>query len=152
MCTIYKYKSQSSDWGTPIWLKTLLENKNYIDICPFPRQAGYDALAIEWPDQNIFCNPPFSELSKWGIKALQEYKKNNNRKICLMLPVDRLYRNYVLPLLQISDFILVTEPLYFESLGTQRNADKGFHLPIVLLILGGDGKFIQINSQSTQLY
>ena len=77
----YINKSKTDDWKTPSVLYHRYIDAGYYDPCPY--QASFDGLSIEWKDKN-FVNPPYSELKKWIIKAIEEAKKG--KSVVLLIP------------------------------------------------------------------
>ena len=73
----YINKSKSDKWQTPpeIYDPLNAEFKFNFDPCPINWKEGdKDGLKIEW-GSSTFCNPPYSNVSKWIEKAYTEYKK-----------------------------------------------------------------------------
>lgn len=79
----YHPKSKTDKWKTPDTIYTLLndEFKFDFDPCPIDWNGEFDGLSIEWGSCN-FCNPPYSNVSKWIKKAYEEWKKG---KVVVML-------------------------------------------------------------------
>jgi site-specific DNA-methyltransferase (adenine-specific) len=74
----YIPKSKSDKWQTPPEVYDPLNaefNFNF-DPCPITYKNGDpDGLLIEW-GTSTFCNPPYSNTSKWIEKAVEESKKD----------------------------------------------------------------------------
>ena len=72
----YMPKSKSDKWGTPPEVYAPLNDEfkfNY-DPCPLDWQPGDpDGLLTDW-GTSTFCNPPYSDVSKWVKKAHDEWK------------------------------------------------------------------------------
>jgi len=70
-------KSKTDKWGTP---RELYDNLNAefrfnFDPCPITWKEGdADGLTIDW-GSSTFCNPPYSNVSKWIEKAHSEWRK-----------------------------------------------------------------------------
>ena len=43
-----------------------------------------DGLAKSWEGQRVFCNPPYSEISRWVEKAYREGTKDNTLVVLLI--------------------------------------------------------------------
>lgn len=54
---------------------------NMFDPCPF--NSNFDGLKIEWMERN-FVNPPFSKISKFIDKSIEEHKKG--KLVILLIP------------------------------------------------------------------
>ena len=81
----YMNKSKSDKWGTPkeLYDKLNEEFKFNFDPCPLNWKEGDpDGLTIEW-GSSTFCNPPYSEVSKWIEKAYNEWKKK--KKVVMLI-------------------------------------------------------------------
>lgn len=65
------YSHASDDWATPKAIYEEYMRKGFFDPCPL--FSSFDGLNIKWP-QNVFVNPPYSQLSKWIDKAIEEAK------------------------------------------------------------------------------
>ena len=73
--------------GTPdVVLKMLKEKYNISDFDPCPNNPTFDGLEIEWPNETIFVNPPYSrgQIKKWVEKCHQEWFKG--KKIIMLIP------------------------------------------------------------------
>lgn len=63
------FSRASDDWATPSYIYERFMQLGFFDPCPL--RAEIDGLAIWWGDC-AFCNPPYSEVSKWVDKAIKE--------------------------------------------------------------------------------
>ena len=96
--TPYIAKSKTDNWGTP---KALYKQLNTIhnfdmDVCPHPRPE-WDGLKVPWGKRN-FCNPPYSQLKLWAIKAVAEHRQG--KKVVMLIPArtDTIaFHEYILP-------------------------------------------------------
>jgi site-specific DNA-methyltransferase (adenine-specific) len=73
----YMPKSKNDKWGTPkeLYDKLNTEFKFNHDPCPITWKEGDpDGLTTEW-GTSTFCNPPYSNTSKWIEKAYNESLK-----------------------------------------------------------------------------
>ena len=85
-------KTSSQCWGTPPALLKEINKEfdNPVDVVPFPRPEGYDALTVDWP-KNSFANPPYNDLKRFVPKMLVEAEKG--ARIVALLPA-RLCAKY----------------------------------------------------------
>ena len=98
MFSLYKRDNLKvhDNWSTPIWVKEFVEDNfgctmtEENDPCPLKEKPVVDGMAIDWKD-NIFVNPPYSQLHKakghkfgWVQKGLNEWLKGNN--LVMLLP------------------------------------------------------------------
>lgn len=66
------FSKKSDNWRTPKIIYDAYINNNYFDPCPY--ESNFDGLSIEWKEKN-FVNPPYSQISKWVNKSIEEHKK-----------------------------------------------------------------------------
>lgn len=90
------FTSNKEDWETPQELFEEL-NKEFnfeIDVAASDENAKLpkyytkkkNALNEVW-EGNVFCNPPYGkQLAKWVKKAHDEYERDQNRVIVLLIP------------------------------------------------------------------
>lgn len=62
-------------WKTPKFIYDYYMKKNFFDPCP--TNPTFDGLNINWKSFN-FVNPPYSQISKWIDKALEQKKRHCN--------------------------------------------------------------------------
>ena len=96
----YINKSKTDVWLTPLNLYTKYMDQGYWDPCPYPR-SSFDGLKIPWK-QKTFCNPPYSQLSKWAKKCYEESLLG--KQIVLLIPCrsgTRYFHKYILPFAKI---------------------------------------------------
>lgn len=68
--------SNTDHWSTPKSIYNYYVNYlGYFDPCPL--HSEFNGLDIEWKANN-FVNPPYSCVSKWIDKAIEESKKGRN--------------------------------------------------------------------------
>jgi len=99
--TAYMPKAKSVEWDTPTTLKQKLhEEFGQFDLDAATRidnpmnatsiiTKEDDGLSISshWVGNLVYLNPPYGRIiSKWIIKALDEYEKGNAKKIVMLLP------------------------------------------------------------------
>ena len=77
----YMAKSKTDNWSTPkIYYSKFIES-GFFDPCPL--DSPFDGLKIEWKEKN-FVNPPYSDLKKWILKAIEENRKG--KEVVLLIP------------------------------------------------------------------
>lgn len=76
------FSSATDHWSTPKEIYEALhrEFKFNCDPCPL---NGNDGLSIDW-GTSTFCNPPYSEISKWIKKGYEEHLKG--KTIVFLIP------------------------------------------------------------------
>lgn len=72
---------KSDDWRTPTKLYEKMMKGETFDPCPY--MSEIDGLKIEWGKRN-YVNPPYSQLKKWIIKAIEEHRKG--KQITMLIP------------------------------------------------------------------
>jgi len=74
--------------GTPDKIYQHLKDKGYriSDFDPCPNNPTFDGLEIEWPNETIYVNPPYSrgQLCKWVKKCYDEYRAG--KTIIMLIP------------------------------------------------------------------
>lgn len=75
------FSKKSDNWRTPKIRYEAYMTNNYFDPCPY--ESNFDGLNIEWKEKN-FVNPPYSQISKWVDKSIEENKKG--KKVVLLIP------------------------------------------------------------------
>lgn len=101
------YSSKSDEWETPqeIFRELDAEFKFNLDPCASDENhkcekyytKETDGLRQEWGGARVFCNPPYSEISKWVEKAFRE-SKNDGSVIVLLIPSrtdTKYFHNYI---------------------------------------------------------
>ena len=88
-------KEIKDHWQTPINVFNAL-NREFeftVDVCASSKNAlcqkyydeAQDALSIDWGKTN-WCNPPYSNISPWVDKAINE--NSNGKSVVMLLPSD----------------------------------------------------------------
>jgi len=96
------------------------------DPCPLHGEEIQDGLKVDWKSSN-FVNPPFSEISKWLNKGVEEMKKGNKSVFLITARTSTKYwEKYVYPFACEIRFILGRVPF-----GDHK---EGFPFPICLVI------------------
>lgn len=96
----------TQDWETPKWLYQDLDSQFHFDDDPCP-VGGTKGLEREW-GSSVFVNPPYrrSEIRKWIVKAIEEYKKGKLIVMLLKATTDtKWFHELVLPNANIIIFI-----------------------------------------------
>jgi len=79
----------TDDWATPKYLLEQIKKefgKIDCDPCPLMYKEG-NALFEDWKGDNVFINPPYSNVESFLNKGLVELKKGNcKRLIFLIIP------------------------------------------------------------------
>lgn len=76
------FSKQSDNWKTPADIYNFyIDALGMFDPCPF--KSNFDGLEIEWKEKN-FVNPPYSKISKFVDKGIEEHKKGKD--VCFLIP------------------------------------------------------------------
>lgn len=75
------FSKNSDNWRTPSLIYDYFCRSKYFDPCPF--KSEFDGLEIEWGDYN-FVNPPYSKISKWIDKSIEQNEKG--KEVILLIP------------------------------------------------------------------
>lgn len=88
------FTSNSDEWETPQSLFDELDEEFHfnLDPCATPRTAKCEnyytaddnGLNHSWGGYRVFCNPPYSEISKWVEKCYREGIKDNTVVVMLI--------------------------------------------------------------------
>jgi hypothetical protein len=64
--------SGNDNYKTPDFLYEALDKEFGItlDPCPLNPEPDVDGLELDWTDETVFCNPPWSDITPWVKKAL----------------------------------------------------------------------------------
>ena len=107
------FSKNSDEWYTPrdyfynldkefhFNLDPCSSDENFLCINHFTKEDN--GLNKDWGGYTVFCNPPYSEISKWCEKCALESKKPNT-VICLLIPArtdTKYFHSFVLPLAEI---------------------------------------------------
>lgn len=100
------FNSNSDEWETPQGLFDELDEEFHftLDPCATKENAKCkkyytkedDGLSKSWLAQTVFCNPPYSQISKW-VKDCY-YRSSMVTKIVMLIPVrtdTKWFHNYV---------------------------------------------------------
>lgn len=104
------FSKKSDNWRTPTKLYKFFIDKGYFDPCPY--NSDFDGLKINWKNFN-FVNPPYSKISKFVDKSIEEHKKGN--AVVLLIPC-RTDTKYFRKLIDYGiEFVFITGRLHFSD-------------------------------------
>lgn len=88
------FSSNSDEWETPLDFFEELDKEFHftLDPCATAKNAKcvnyvtkeQDGLSLNWGGQRVFCNPPYSQISKWVEKCYREGIKDNTLVVMLI--------------------------------------------------------------------
>ena len=91
----YKIINKNDEWETPPEVfEPLNEEFNFeLDVaateqnakCPRFFTREQDGLKQDWKANAVWCNPPYSQVSKWVKKAYEEVRKGNAKKVVMLV-------------------------------------------------------------------
>lgn len=126
-------------WITPIETFELINNEFNFDLdaatesnnplnTPKFFTEKDDSLTKKW-DGNVWLNPPYSNIDVWVLKAYNEWKRDMNRFIVMLIPArtdTKYFHDYIAP---------YAEVRFFK--GRLKFSDKGSApFPSMLVIFG----------------
>ena len=117
---------QSDDWCTPKDIYNVIEKYKCFDPCKLGQKE--DGLLMNWCDYN-YVNPPFSKLSQFVDKSIEEWSKNGNKTILLM-PFRTDTRYFKKLFLKNANFIFICGRLKFG------NSNKCAPFPTMIALIG----------------
>ena len=117
--------SNSDDWKTPSPIYNTFITMNYIDCFPF--QSEINQFDIDYHNEKLFINPPFSIMDDVIEYVLKQYKKNN--QIALLIPV-RTDTKYFKRLFDNTDCVI-----YLIHKRLHYNDDKSAPFPSMLIMM-----------------
>ena len=89
------YSSNSDEWATPQYVFDQLDKEFNFDLDPCATVGNAkcenfytvsdDGLKYSWGGRRVFCNPPYSKISKWVEKCYREGCKDNT-VVVLLIP------------------------------------------------------------------
>jgi site-specific DNA-methyltransferase (adenine-specific) len=79
------FSKKSDNWATPEKLYNLLNSEFHFDFDPCPLNSKFDGLTIKW-GKTCFVNPPYSNITNFIKKGLEELKKGHSKKLVYLLP------------------------------------------------------------------
>lgn len=114
---------------TPDWLRSLFYG--WFDPCPINENPKINGLFIDWKDRT-FVNPPFSNIEKWIIKAINENKKGY--RIAILLPVWNSINNLEL-LKYTKHYVLLIDSYFnFKNIENEVLKDRKDWLCMVVIL------------------
>ncbi len=101
------FMSKSDEWETPQTLFDTLNEEFHFTLDPCATEENCkckkyftqneDGLLQNWGGERVFCNPPYSQISKWVKKAYQEGKKDY-AVVVMLIPArtdTRYFHDYI---------------------------------------------------------
>lgn len=95
----YMPQAKSIEWDTPTSLRNeLVEEFGQFDLDAATREDNPmnavsiltiedNALEHKWLGDLVYLNPPYGRIiSKWIVKAIEEFENGNSKKIVMLLP------------------------------------------------------------------
>lgn len=89
------FSSRSDEWTTPDHVFVELDREFHFNLDPCATPENHkcsqyytksdNGLNCSWGGYNVFCNPPYSEISQWVRKAYYEAQKDNT-VVVLLIP------------------------------------------------------------------
>lgn len=133
------FKSEKIEYSTPIKLYAALDTEfNFtLDVCASEQNTKceeyfdveLDGLKQDWTG-NCWMNPPFNKaLSKWVIKAKNEFLKHNSL-VCCLIPV-RSNTVWWKQVCGYAEIRFIIGEVNFNDL------ERGLWLPMCCMIFGG---------------
>ena len=116
---------------TPTELYQALDNIHHFDFDPCPLNCTeFDGLSVEWKQSN-FVNPPFSKISKWIKKGVEELINNKRKSVFLITARvgNRYWFNYVWP--------FASEIMFLNRIRF-KNYKLVFPLPVAIVVFDPD--------------
>lgn len=113
------------NWATPknLYEKLIKQGFRY----PCELNADYNGLEINYFNEKIFINPPFSKMTNWVDYAIKQYKHN---KIVLLLIPARTDTKYFHKLLKEKPMII-----FIEGRLHYNESKNGAPFPTILIAL-----------------
>lgn len=101
------FQSNSDEWETPQALFDSLDAEFHFDLDACASEDNHkcerwfskeeDGLKQNWGGCHVFCNPPYSKISKWVEKAYRETRQDGT-VVVLLIPArtdTRYFHNYI---------------------------------------------------------
>lgn len=89
------FSSKSDEYSTPQYLFDSLKKEFCFNLDPCATASNHkcndfytmedNGLEQDWGGKHVFCNPPYSKISKWVEKAYYEAHKDNT-VVVLLIP------------------------------------------------------------------
>lgn len=123
-------------WQTPVevfdaldlefgfWLDAAADHNNA--LCARYLTESDNALSVEWKSHGaIWCNPPYSDITPWVIKAAEQCKEQR-QAVVMLLPADTSTGWFSMALQNVDEVRLVTEGrIQFINSATGRPGKNG---------------------------
>ena len=101
------FSSKSDEWETPIDIFNKLDAEFHFDLDPCSTDSNHkcdkyftkeiNGLSKSWGGSRVFCNPPYSNISKWVEKAYRESQQDHTL-VVLLIPArtdTRYFHDYI---------------------------------------------------------
>ena len=101
------FSHKTDEWSTPQDIFDELNDEFCFDLDPCSTDENYkcerhytiadDGLSHSWGGCRVFCNPPYSDISRWVEKAYREATKDNTL-VVLLIPSrtdTRYFHNFI---------------------------------------------------------
>lgn len=75
---------KSDHWQTPEDFYALLDSEFHFTLDPCPLYSLHDGLTLSWEGHTVFCNPPYSDIRPWVMKAYKELLSHNVTTVLLL--------------------------------------------------------------------
>lgn len=138
------FGKKNDDVETPDWLFEALTREfdfNY-DPCPFKwdpiRHFDKDGLTSEWGERN-FVNPPFSEIKRWVLKGVEQWKKG---KLVVFLISARVGTKYWIDHI----WTKATEIRFIQGLIAFKGYEKPLPVPLAIVIYRPNAQSLNFNN------
>ncbi len=102
------FQSNSDEWETPEDVYSALDAEFHFTLDPCATDENHkcqkyltvadNGLNCSWGGYKVFCNPPYSQISKWVRKAYEESHKDGTI-VVLLIPArtdTRYFHDYIL--------------------------------------------------------
>lgn len=88
------FSRNSDEWATPQYLFDELDAEFHFDIDACASDLNHkcdeyytkirNGLGVGWGGKTVFCNPPYSDISRWVEKCYREGTKDNTTVVLLI--------------------------------------------------------------------
>lgn len=135
------FLSGTDEWGTPKDLFDQLDSEFHFNLdvastdgnckCEMHFTKEDDGLKRDWSGRRVFCNPPYSQISRWVEKCYREGCKDNTL-VVMLIPArtdTKYFHNFIVNRAEIR---FLSKRLSFE--GSNNKAP----FPVLVVIFRGD--------------
>ena len=88
------FSRKSDEWETPQWIFNKLNDEFCFNLDPCGNKENHkcetyfdkeqDGLSKNWGGCRVFCNPPYSQISKWVEKCYRESREDKTLVVLLI--------------------------------------------------------------------